>query len=45
MQDTEVITQIRQKYVALRPEMDERMRRQWAAAEAKYGPVHKFCKH
>jgi hypothetical protein len=34
MQDTEVITQIRQKYVALRPEMDERMRRQWAAAEA-----------
>jgi hypothetical protein len=34
MQDTEVITQIRQKYLALRPEMDERMRRQWAAAEA-----------
>jgi len=36
MQDTEVITQIRQKYLSLRPEMDERMRRQWAAAEARY---------
>ena len=31
---TEVTTQIRRKYLALRPEMDERMRRQWAAAEA-----------
>ena len=36
MHDREVITQIRQKYLALRPEMDERMRRQWAAAEAMY---------
>jgi len=35
MQDAQVITRIRQKYQALRPEMDERMRRQWAATEAR----------
>jgi len=35
MQDAQVIARIRRKYRALRPEMDERMRRQWAAAEAR----------
>lgn len=35
MQDANVLRQIRRKFRALRPEMDERMRRQWAAAEAK----------
>ena len=35
MQDAKMVAQIRRKYRALRPEMDERMRRQWAAAEAK----------
>src|SRR4030042_3160980 len=35
MQDAQVITRIGQKYQALRPEMDERMRRQWAATEAR----------
>lgn len=35
MQDAKVLAQIRRKFRALRPEMDERMRRQWAAAEAK----------
>ena len=35
MQDAHVITRIGQKYKALCPEMDERMRRQWAAAEAR----------
>jgi hypothetical protein len=35
MQDANVLGQIRRKFCALRPEMDERMRRQWAAAEAK----------
>lgn len=35
MQDAEVITRIGQKYQALRPEMDERIRRQWAASEAR----------
>jgi hypothetical protein len=34
MQRTKVIERIRRKYQVLRPEMDERMRRQWAAAEA-----------
>jgi Rhodopirellula transposase DDE domain len=34
MQDVAAIEQIRQKYQALSPVMDERMRRQWAAAEA-----------
>ena len=35
MQDAHGIERIRRKYRALRPEMDERMRRQWAAAEAR----------
>jgi len=35
MQDAQVIARIGQKYQALRPEMDERMRRQWAATEAR----------
>jgi len=34
MQDATSIERIRQKYQALRPPMDERMRRQWAGAEA-----------
>jgi hypothetical protein len=34
MQDATTIEQIRQKYLALSAVMDERMRRQWAAAEA-----------
>jgi hypothetical protein len=34
MQDPTAIECIRQKYLALSPVMDERMRRQWAAAEA-----------
>ena len=34
MQDATAIEQIRRKYQALSPVMDERMRRQWAAAEA-----------
>ena len=34
MHDAETIEGIRQKYVALSPVMDERMRRQWAASEA-----------
>ena len=34
MHDPETIEGIRQKYVALSPVMDERMRRQWAASEA-----------
>jgi hypothetical protein len=34
MQDANVVARIRRKFEALRPEMDERMRRQWAAAEA-----------
>jgi len=34
MQDANVVAIIRRKFEALRPEMDERMRRQWAAAEA-----------
>jgi len=35
MCDMEVVKRIRHKYRALHPEMDERMRRQWAAAEAR----------
>jgi hypothetical protein len=35
MQDTRIIRQIRRKYRALRVELDERGRRQWAAAEAR----------
>ena len=34
MHDAETIEGIRQKFVALSPVMDERMRRQWAASEA-----------
>jgi hypothetical protein len=34
MQDAAAIERIRQKYLALVPMMDERMRRQWAATEA-----------
>ena len=34
MRDTNTIECIRQKYLALSPVMDERLRRQWAAAEA-----------
>lgn len=34
MQDAQVVVQIRRKFRLLRPEMDERMRRQWAASEA-----------
>jgi hypothetical protein len=34
MQDARTVGRIRQKYLALSPVMDERMRRQWAAAEA-----------
>ncbi len=42
MQDAQIAERIRRTYEALRPEMDERMRRQWAAAEARglgYGGV------
>jgi len=42
MQDAQTAERIRRAYAALRPEMDERMRRQWAAAEARglgYGGV------
>jgi len=35
MQDAQIIARIRRKYQLLVPEMDERMRRQWAAAEAR----------
>ncbi len=35
MQDAQTAGRIRRKFQALRPEMDERMRRQWAAAEAR----------
>jgi len=35
MQDAPIAERIRRAYQALRPEMDERMRRQWAAAEAR----------
>lgn len=34
MHDAETVERIRQKYIALAPVMDERMRRQWAASEA-----------
>jgi hypothetical protein len=42
MQDAQISERIRRAYEALLPEMDERMRRQWAAAEARslgYGGV------
>ena len=42
MQDAQTAERIRRTYQALRPEMDERMRRQWAAAEARglgYGGI------
>jgi hypothetical protein len=35
MQDAQVMERIRRKYGSLRPAMHERMRRQWAAAEAR----------
>lgn len=35
MRDAKLIARIRRKYRALRPGMDERMRRYWAAAEAR----------
>jgi hypothetical protein len=35
MQDAQVIVRIQAKYRSLKPEMDERLRRQWAAAEAR----------
>ena len=35
MQDAQVVARIQTKYRSLKPEMDERMRRQWAAAEAR----------
>jgi hypothetical protein len=35
MQDATVVERIRRMYRTLSPEMDERMRRQWAAAEAR----------
>jgi hypothetical protein len=35
MQDAKTVGRIRRMYCALRPEMDERRRRQWAAAEAR----------
>ena len=35
MQDAKVIARIRRKYRTLEPELDERRRRQWAAAESR----------
>jgi hypothetical protein len=35
MHNAETIAQIREKYQSLQPEMDERLRRQWAATEAR----------
>jgi len=35
MRDAKVVTRIRRKYRALEPELDERRRRQWAAAESR----------
>jgi hypothetical protein len=35
MQDAQVVARIQAKYRSLKPEMDERLRRQWAAAEAR----------
>ena len=34
MQDAEIIARVRRMYLLLEPELDERRRRQWAAAEA-----------
>jgi hypothetical protein len=42
MHDAKVVARIRRKYRSLAVEMDERIRRQWAAAEARdlgYGGV------
>ena len=35
MQDAQVVARIQTKYQSLEPEMDERLRRQWAAVEAR----------
>src|SRR3954454_4031653 len=35
MSNAQTVAQIRRKYQMLLPEMDERLRRQWAAAEAR----------
>jgi hypothetical protein len=35
MHDAQIIARIQRKYQLLAPEMDERRRRQWAAAEAR----------
>ena len=35
MEDVQALARIQRKYQALLPEMDERRRRQWAAAEAR----------
>jgi hypothetical protein len=35
MQDAEVVARIQRKFRLLQPEKDERMRRQWAASEAR----------
>ena len=35
MQDAQTIARIKRKYKSLLPELDERRRRQWAAAEAR----------
>src|SRR6185437_1632965 len=35
MQDAQITERMRSVYQSLRPEMDERLRRQWAAAEAR----------
>jgi hypothetical protein len=35
MQDAQIVGRIRRKYKSLRPELDERRRRQWAASEAR----------
>jgi len=47
MQDAQIVERIRRKYHLLRPEMDERRRRQWAAAEANalgWGGATSVCK-
>jgi hypothetical protein len=46
MQDAAIVQRIAQKYEALSAMMDERMRRQWAASEARaygWGGVHAVC--
>jgi len=47
MQDARSVERIRRAYAALRPEMDERTRRQWAAVEARdagYGGVSRVSR-